>query len=117
MKAAIEQFFNSYIRAFENFDLQGVRQCYVLPCLLTTPDKVLSIESEQAFEQEFSTIFSSLKQAGFAQIGWRKASYYQHSNTLISVAVPWHFYDKNQQEFAAFTGIYQLLIDKFSISE
>jgi hypothetical protein len=108
MKSQLEALFNNYIDAFESYSLDAARRCYALPCVLTTPDKMLVLTTEQGFSDEFNEIFSSLKQAGFKQVGWRSPSFHDYGNGLISVAIPWHFYNNQSQEFASFIGLYQV---------
>ena len=59
----IETLFNQYINAFSAYDIEQVRACYHLPCTLHTPDKVVLIENDADFDQEFSSIFNGLKAA------------------------------------------------------
>ena len=105
---ALAKLFDNYFAAFESFDVQAVMRCYTLPCLLATPDKLLLVNDTQEFEREFNEIFTGLKAADFAKVGWRQPSMQAFNNECATVLVPWHFYNKAGEEFANFTGIYQL---------
>jgi hypothetical protein len=106
----LEHLFTNYLRHFKEYNLEGVINCYHLPCTLNTPDKVSLLSNEQDCQQEFNSIFSQLKEANTSNVVANKASYQQISEQVFLVNIDWDFFDGNQQVFADFTALYHVLI-------
>lgn len=105
----IEALFENYIAAFKSYDLNAVGACYHLPCTLHTPDNLVLVGNEIECQQEFSNIFTQLKQARTIDIIAKKASYQQVSNNLWLVSIDWDFLDSEMQVFADFCAVYHLI--------
>ncbi|REL29892.1 hypothetical protein [Thalassotalea euphylliae] len=101
-------FYQNYIHAFSTAIITAVAKCYQLPCVLSTPDKVLVLDGEQSFNQEFSGIFAMLAEHNITGFKASNASY-QHINEAISlVKIDWRFYDQANNLFSEFSAIYHL---------
>ena len=111
----LQQLFQQYLSAFRNYDLDGVTQCYHLPCTLNTPDNLLFINSEQQCQQEFLAIFSQLKEANTQKVIAQKANYQMVSDNICLVCIDWVFIDDNEQVFADFAAVYHVLLLNDSI--
>ena len=101
--------FKRYIKAFERFDASLALSCYKVPCSLSTPDDLKVLTSTATLVDEFSAIFSQLKEFGFAHVAASKASYQIVDSNLVMVAVHWQFFDQNQTMFTDFTALYHVL--------
>jgi len=109
----IQQLFESYKRAFIDYDINGVIDCYHLPCTLNTPDKVALLVDQDDFQNEFSAIFKQLQDANTSNIIAQQASFQQVSEQVYLVCIDWDFIDEQGQVFADFTAIYHVLdVDK-----
>ena len=93
----LERLFNNYLAAFSAYDLDAVIACYQLPCTLHTPDKVVLLNNIAECRQEFTEIFTQLKQAKTAEIIARKASYQSIAEDLLLVCVDWDFIDDKKE--------------------
>jgi len=109
IKIKLEQLFKHYQNAFLQCDLDGVSSCYHLPCTLNTPDKLVLLSSPTDCQQEFSAIFTQLKEANTRDVLAKKASFEQMSEQLYLVCIDWDFIDGQGQVFADFTAIYHVL--------
>ena len=65
LEAAINNLFLNYQISFEDFNVKAVREFYSLPCQLTTPGRVVNLNSEQEFKHEFEAMFDAIKSSGF----------------------------------------------------
>lgn len=108
--AKVEQLFSVYLAAFKDYDLDKVTACYHLPCSLNTPDKVVLIKDIKACQQEFSDIFTQLKQANTADIKAQKASYALITENLLFACIDWEFIDEQGEIFADFCAIYHVAL-------
>mgnify|MGYP005985317867 CR=1 FL=1 len=104
----IENLFNHYLAAFSAYDLEGVVACYHIPCTLHTPDKIALVNSIEDCRQEFSDIFTQLKQANTAKIVARSASYMSINDDLLLACVDWDFIDDQGEVFADFCAYYHI---------
>mgnify|MGYP000315441743 CR=1 FL=1 len=102
----------SYISAFKRYDLSRVRQCYQLPCALHTPDKIVYLTSELAFEQEFIQIFNVLQDANISDIKATKITFNPLENNTIDMCIDWVFMDDNDAVFTDFCAFYHLVKDE-----
>lgn len=109
MKHRLEKLFHTYLEAFLNYDTQRVRQCYLLPCTLSTPDKMLVINNSHEFDNEFGAIFEQLKVANIKQIIATNASYVCLANNLMLVCIDWAFVDCEGITFADFSAFYHIM--------
>lgn len=107
----INALFKAYIAAFKQYDITRVANCYALPCLLSTPDKLLLINNEQQFTLEFDDIFSQLQQANTQAFKITQASYQKLDNHLYLVCIDWAFMNAHQEIFADFSAFYTLSLD------
>jgi len=104
----LEQLFHTYLHAFINYDISAVSECYQDVCSLTTPDKMLVIETKGEFEQEFQMIFTQLRQAGMTDVKALNASCISVGNNIVLACVDWAFYDNDKNVFADFSAFYHL---------
>ncbi|ALO35324.1 hypothetical protein CMT41_11780 [Colwellia sp. MT41] len=109
ISSRLQQLFKRYQNAFLHCDIEGVSGCYHLPCTLNTPDKIVLLASQADCQQEFSTIFTQLKDACTSNIIAKQASFMQVSKQLYLVCIDWDFIDGQGQVFADFTAIYHVL--------
>ena len=100
--------FKQYIKAFNNYNMQDVLDCYHLPCTLHTPEKIAYLSNEAQFEQEFIDIFTVLKHANITKIVASKASYQYCQEHSIDICIDWLFYDNNNELFTDFTAFYHI---------
>lgn len=106
----IVSLFKRYIAAFKGYELANVAACYHLPCTLNTPDKIVLLKNANECEQEFSDIFTQLKQAKTSDIIAKKASYSVVTENLLVANIEWAFVDEQGEIFADFCAIYHLVI-------
>ncbi len=104
----LQQLFQQYIKAFQQFDLQSVVDCYAFPCTLTTPDKIVLLKSSTDAEDEFTNIFSWMKQDNASQIGVISASYHEYSSNLAVANIHWQFQGEQNQILAEFAALYHI---------
>ncbi|MFT5812478.1 MAG: hypothetical protein ACI9VT_000212 [Psychroserpens sp.] len=107
-KSAIENLFQRYTKAFYQQNMADTQQCYQLPCTLHTPDKVVLIDSDKVFEQEFLDIFTVLSHAEIKRFIALKASFNQLSKNLILACVDWQFIGPKDEVFTDFSAFYHL---------
>lgn len=100
--------FAGYIRAFSTMDMQAVRLCYVLPCTLNTPDKLVLLSNEENFTQEFQQIFSLIRNENISAFKVSNASFDEIAENLVVAAIDWQFLDQANNLFTEFTAIYHL---------
>jgi len=105
----LQELFKRYQNAFIHYDINEVSNCYHLPCTLNTPDKIVFLSSQSDCHEEFSTIFTQLKEAKTSNVIAKKASFEQVSKQLYLVCIDWDFIDGQGQVFAEFTAIYHVL--------
>ena len=108
----LQQLFKQYIYAFQHFDLGSVVSCYAFPCTLTTPDKIVLLKSSSDAEDEFTNIFSWMKQGNASQIGVLSASYHEYSSSLAVANIHWQFVGDNGQCIAEFAALYHIDISQ-----
>jgi hypothetical protein len=104
----LEQLFQRYLKAFDQQNMAAAQQCYQLPCTLHTPDKVLLIADDSAFEREFLDIFTVLSQAEITRFIALKASFSELSDNLILACVDWQFIGPKNEVFTDFSAFYHL---------
>ncbi|WP_440876083.1 hypothetical protein [Thalassotalea sp. PLHSN55] len=104
----LQQLFQQYIHAFQHFELGSVVGCYSFPCTLTTPDKIVLLKSSSDAEDEFTNIFSWMKQENANQIGVLSASYHEYSKSLAVVNIHWQFLNDKGQSLADFAALYHI---------
>jgi hypothetical protein len=107
-QSTIEQFFQRYVKAFEQQDMIATKACYQLPCTLHTPDKAILISNQGEFDSEFADIFTVLSHANIVTFKTLKASYSVISAELILACIDWQFVDSNAQVFTDFSAFYHL---------
>ncbi|GAA6204477.1 hypothetical protein [Thalassotalea sp. SU-HH00458] len=117
IESALENLFQQYLTAFKYYDLTKLKQCYQLPCVLHTPDKVAYLADDRAFEQEFLAIFTMLQQAKVSDINMTKATYSKSVNNAVDVCISWVFIDENGEVFADFCAFYHItkIVEEFKI--
>ena len=108
----LQELFKRYQNAFIHYDINEVSNCYHLPCTLNTPDKIVLLSSQADCLEEFSTIFTQLKEAKTSNIIAKKATFEKVSEQLYLVCIDWDFIDGQGQVFADFTAIYHVLDNK-----
>ena len=106
----IANFFTGYLAAFKCSELDKVAACYHLPCTLHTPDKIVLLKDSADCQQEFSDIFTQLRQAETSDIIARKTSYSLVSDNLLVASVDWEFIDGQGETFADFCAVYHLIL-------
>ena len=104
----IEQLFQRYLTAFHQQNMVAIQQCYHLPCTLHTPDKVVLIDSDKVFEQEFLAIFTVLNHAEVSRFEAIKSTFSTLSENLILACVDWQFIGPNDEVFTDFSAFYHL---------
>lgn len=100
--------FLNYIQAFAQQSIEQVSQCYQLPCVLSTPEKVVVLANEQSLSKEFNGIFSMLKENAIAAFKANNASYENIDENLVLVKIDWQFFDNANNLFTEFSAIYHL---------
>lgn len=112
LSAGIEKLFYRYIKAFEARDIQGVRDCYSLPCQISTPNELRFLNSEEAFTSEFDTLFARLGEVGFHHAEPHNASYVALSDGLALVSVSWYFRSNDKTLLTAFCTVYTMVCEQ-----
>ncbi len=105
----LQNLFTQYQQSFLAYDIQGVMDCYHLPCTLNTPDKIVLLSNEADCHNEFSDIFTQLKSVATSNVLAKKASYEQISAQLYLVCIDWDFIDGQGEVFADFAAVYHVL--------
>jgi len=106
---ALVNLFENYIAAFQQYDMQAVKDCYQLPCTLHTPDKIAYLANESCFEKEFLDIFTVLQHAKTQYIRVTKATCSASLNNTVDVCIDWAFIDDKAEVFADFCAFYHLV--------
>lgn len=109
MKQALVNFFQQYSHALSHYDIFLMKNCYQLPCSLSTPDKLLLLCDENV-EQELEQIFSLLKSGKTSAIKASNCSYQEITPSLFLVNIDWQFLTKNNNLFTEFTALYHIAI-------
>ena len=104
----LNKLFSQYISAFSATDIEKVRSCYQLPCILSTPEKVLVINSEEDFEREFTQIFFMLRSNNISGFKASNASFEQVDDNIYLAHLDWQFFDDANNLFTEFAAIYHL---------
>ncbi|MBB6542253.1 hypothetical protein [Thalassotalea piscium] len=107
-------FFQGYITCFKDYDIDNLKKYYQLPCTLSTPDKLILVQSTEAFMQEFSEIFMQLKNANTNDFNFSQITYTEVNNALTVVGGQWTFINDQQEVFAAFFACYHILAENNS---
>lgn len=105
----LEQLFQNYQLAFQQYNMKMVQGCYHLPCALHTPDKIAYLVNEDDFTKEFIDIFTVLKHANTTEIIATKASYTESIGNTLDVCIDWAFINDSGEVFADFTAFYHLI--------
>ena len=100
--------FDEYIDAFTRYDIKAAESCYLIPCTLTTPDKIVVINNRDDFSLEFKNIFSQLKSANTKGIKATQASFQELTTNMVLVCIDWAFSDVDNEVFADFSAFYYL---------
>jgi hypothetical protein len=111
-KKNIERLFQRYLVAFHQQNMVDMQLCYQLPCMLHTPDKVVLIASDRVFEEEFSAIFSVLRDAKIKRFVALKACFSKLNENLILACVDWQFIGPNDEVFTDFSAFYHLTLSE-----
>ena len=106
---ALINLFENYIAAFQQYNLDAVKDCYQLPCTLHTPDKIAYLSNELRFKEEFLDIFTILQHANTQKILITKATYSESINGAVDVCIDWAFIDDKGEIFADFCAFYHLV--------
>ncbi|WP_206486381.1 hypothetical protein [Thalassotalea sp. G2M2-11] len=104
----LTHFIQDYIAGFLHYNLEQVAACYALPCCLSTPDKMLVVQTNAEFTDEFNAIFNQLAEARTQKITVLKASVDNIDDHTILMCIDWAFSDDNDQVFADFSAFYHL---------
>ena len=108
MQTELASLFSDYINAFAQCSMAGVKSCYQLPCVMSTPEKLLLINNESSFEQEFDQIFSMVRNSNLTAFKVNAASFEEINQDTALVAIDWEFIDNANNVFTQFTAIYHL---------
>ncbi|MFD2166421.1 hypothetical protein ACFSJY_09080 [Thalassotalea euphylliae] len=108
MQTELAVLFSQYIKAFAQCSMAGVKSCYQIPCVMSTPEKLLLLNNEKSFEQEFEQIFSMVRSAKLTAFKVSAASFEEINENTALVAIDWEFIDSTNNVFAQFTAIYHL---------
>ena len=100
--------YQRYIQAFAQLDIEAVKQCYLMPCTLSTPDKVVLLDSDDKFNQEFTQIFKLISAENITAFKTSNASYDVITPSVIVAAIDWQFLTNANNVFTEFTAIYHL---------
>lgn len=111
-KKTIKQLFQRYLVAFHQQNMVDTQLCYQLPCTLHTPDKVVLIASDRVFEEEFSAIFSVLRDAKIKRFVALKASFSKLNENLVLACVDWQFIASKDEVFTDFSAFYHLTLSE-----
>lgn len=101
-------FFKHYIKAFASLSISDARDCYQLPCTLSTPEKIILLANEQTFEREFEQIFTMLKAESISGFKASNASFEKINDETFIVAIDWQFLTGANNLFTEFKAIYHL---------
>jgi len=105
----LQQFFTNYFHAFTTQNHVKTLACYQFPCSLATPEQLIFIADEIQAEQEFSQLFSWLKQAHVYKIEAGSASFSNISDNLFIVNICWFFFDCDEHIITDFTALYHVI--------
>lgn len=101
--------FNKLSRSLASYDLNLVRECYHLPCTLSTPDNVMLLNNEDDFNQAYQAIFQQLKDANLSSFKMLNSSFQLITEELLLVNVDWQFFSEDEQLITDFTAIYHMI--------
>lgn len=104
----LKRLYHDYLKAFAQADLTLVQSCYQLPCVLSTPEKVVLLNSSNEFDKEFNAIFAMLKDNKISAFKANNACYQLVDEHLALVAIDWQFFDDANNLFTEFSAIYHL---------
>ena len=109
LKDSINQLFDLYQAAFEAFDLKGVRKYYELPCQLTTPGRIITLNNDLEFKQEFSRLFDAIRDTSFIRAISDRKTYSQLNQKHLLISMNWSFLDNKENILAKFSALYSLM--------
>ena len=108
-KQQLSNFINQYTHCFKTYDLNALKNHYKLGCTLSTPDKLVLIETETDFACEFEQIFTQLKAANTANFLFSNISYTRLNTSTIVLGGTWVFSNNLKEAFAEFYACYHLI--------
>jgi len=104
----LSNLYKNYIQAFSALNMEAVSHCYQLPCILSTPDKVVLLNNHDEFVTEFNNIFELVRSENIVAFKTSNASFDIINEGLLVVAIDWRFFDDANNLFTEFTAIYHL---------
>ncbi len=91
----IEQLFDAYSRALENYDSKGMAFHYSMPCMLTADDNTLVFNEPSKLEGLFNQGIGFYKQFGIANTRAEIWSKRQWSDKITVVKLNWKYMDQD----------------------
>ena len=109
LNKTLGKFFRDYSAALANYSIDDLAKFYHTPCLLSSPDNLVLLNTAQAFKQNFSATLASLSAANVCAFKALDTCYQIINPSLILVNIIWQFFDHKQFLFTEFSATYQLV--------
>ena len=110
----VQDFFEEYAAALEQFDAKKVRAYYTLPCLLASDDTSTAFTDATVLEALFIQGFSFLKQYGIVHCRPDVLSRREWSPRLTKARVQWHYFNAQNEPLYSCDYNYILHLQKDS---
>jgi hypothetical protein len=108
----INEFFDSYAKAFENYDSKLMAQHYSIPCTFLADDSVSVFSESSKLEGLFNQGAGFYKQFGITHARpevWSKRFW---TERIAKVKIDWQYFDKDNQPIYSCDYLYVLRLDK-----
>ena len=104
----IEDLFNLYQTALNEFNSELIGVLYDFPCVIATSDNLISFIDHQAIESYLEKMIAGYKSHGITQAMILKLEIDERSPVFAHAHVNWGLYDANFQEVVKFDVSYTL---------
>ncbi|WP_448246413.1 hypothetical protein [Thalassotalea agariperforans] len=108
--AQLLELFQTLAQSLAQSDLAKARNCYHLPCTLSTPDHVMLLTTEAEFSDAYQAIFTQLKDQQFSAFKMLNSTYQKLTQTVFLVNIDWQFFSDDEQLITEFAAIYHVSV-------
>ncbi len=108
----VNEFFENYARALENYDTKGLAYLYNMPCTMLSDDAASVFNDWGKLEGFFNQGTGFYKQFGIAHVNHEVWNRRNITNRIAVVKVIWQYYDSLKQPIYNCEYHYTLKMDK-----
>ena len=110
----VNDFFETYAKALENYDTKGLAFLYNMPCTMLSDEATTSFNDAGRLEGFFNQGAGFYRQFGIAHVRHEVWSRRELTNRIMSVKVNWQYYDNYDKPIYNCDYHYVLKLDKNS---